>query len=68
MIEIVSHGRPVVVKKFTCKHCNCVFTAEEEDYRLLNSFGLPFYAITCPVCRKYDEHSYRDVETELRNI
>ena len=68
MIEIISHGRPRVVKKFSCKFCDSIFIADEEDYKLLNSCGLPYYAITCPVCGKYDEHSYRDVETELRNI
>ena len=68
MIEIISHGRPRIVKKFTCKFCDSIFIADEEDYKLLNAFGLPYYAITCPVCGKYDEHSHWDVGTELRNI
>ena len=68
MIRIISRGRPAVVKKFTCKYCDSIFTAEGEDYKLMNACGIPYYAITCPVCGKYDEHSYRDVETESRNL
>lgn len=68
MVEIISHGRPKVMKKFTCQHCDSIFAADEDDYKLMNAFGLPYYAITCPVCGKYDEHSYRNVETMIKNM
>ena len=51
-IKIIKPGkRTETTKRFTCKHCGCVFKADKDDYEevyiLNNGYYLKIY---CPYC------------------
>ena len=55
MIRIVSYGRPHQVKEFTCDGCGTIFTADKDDYKVMegNGYTPDYYAIRCPNCSDY---------------
>ena len=61
-IKIIKPGKkPETTKRFTCKHCGCVFKADKGDYEEMYSLNNGYYLlIDCPtcgrsICRKRDE-------------
>lgn len=55
MVEILYRGAPRKVKRFTCEKCKTVFTAEENDYKVMDGgkYAPTYYEITCPHCHDY---------------
>ena len=52
-IKIIKPGKkPETVKRFTCRHCGCVFEADEGDYELVFNFcnGNYVLKVDCPDC------------------
>lgn len=53
-IKIIKPGKkPDAVKRFTCRHCGCVFEADEGDYELVFNLSNGNYVlkVDCPNCR-----------------
>ena len=50
-IEVHCDKKPDTIKRFTCKHCGCVFEAGRDDYGLVgDAYGNQWAYITCPTC------------------
>ena len=51
-IKIIKPGKkPETTKRFTCKHCGCVFKADKDDYEEVYSLSNGYYLlIDCPTC------------------
>lgn len=51
-IKIIKPGKkPETTKRFTCKHCGCVFKADKDDYEEVYSLCNGYYLlIDCPTC------------------
>lgn len=53
-IKIIKPGKkPETTKRFTCKHCGCVFNADKDDYEEMYSLCNGYYLrVDCPVCER----------------
>lgn len=49
VIEIVRHGKHKRIY-FVCKHCGCVFWADERDGWHMKGDGVDWYGCDCPEC------------------
>lgn len=51
-IKIIKLGKkPETTKRFTCRHCGCVFMADVDDYEKEYSLCNGYYLkIDCPCC------------------
>jgi hypothetical protein len=73
MIEIISHGKAIPVKEFSCDKCNTVFTAEADDYEVWdgNGYAPTYYKVVCPHCHDtliYNSKDYYLVHDTFRGV
>ena len=56
--------------KFVCKHCECEFLAEDEEYKyeFCHWDDESWYSITCPCCKKLIRVKKLDIETIIEEI
>lgn len=46
-MKILKHG-DMMLRKFTCKFCECVFVADRSEYKAVSS--VDHFCVTCPDC------------------
>lgn len=53
MKRIIEHGRPkIIIRRFTCSVCGCVFEADENDSKFCFDRNETWYYSSCPDCGK----------------
>lgn len=51
-------------KLFICKHCDCIFMAENTEYKINSQYNHIYYSIKCPFCKSM---VYTDDEKQRKN-
>lgn len=49
------------VKRFKCDYCDCIFTADKNEYIIDSQYNEEYYYCTCPCC---NNRAYLDGDGE----
>ena len=52
-MKIIKEGnlnKLMKVKRFVCKYCDCIFTANKDEYTTDSQYNEQYYYCKCPCC------------------